>query len=250
MRRTLMPALFAAFALAAMPAMAQDASSDDNITVQGLGEAYAAPDMATVTSGVVTRAETARAALDANNEAAGELMSLLEEMGIASRDMQTSNFSVQPIYEQREPRPVDGSAPASPEIIAYEVSNSLTVRIRDLDMLGQVLDEAVTVGANRINGVSFSVADTRDIDDEARRAAVANARHKAELYAEAAGVDLGDVQRIEEADYGRPMQESMQMARMAADSGAVPMASGELTFTSRVTISWEIDNDRDDDSVD
>lgn len=232
--------LFVAATLLALPASAQETPPTPTITLQGVGEVTAAPDMATLTTGVVTQGDTARAALDQNNVAAADLMQTLRDNGVADRDLQTSNFSIRPLYEQQ---PSESSIRRDPEIIGYQVSNTVSVRVRDLARLGVVLDQMVTSGANSINGINFLVSEAGDLENAAREAAVADALAKAELYASAAGVSLVRILEISETDYGRPQQENFAMARMASDMAEVPVASGELTFSSRINIVWEIAQD-------
>src|SRR5690606_28472204 len=106
----------------------------------------------------------------------------LEAAGIAARDIQTSGFSVQPNYVYTDARDENGYT-LPPKINGYQVFNTVTVRVRQLDTLGAILDRSVTVGANTVNGISFSVADPSALYDEARTKAFADARRKAELYA-------------------------------------------------------------------
>ena len=149
--------------------------------------------------------------------------------------MQTSNFSVQPQYKQGQP----GQQRA--EIVGYQVSNQVRVQVRKLDALGPLLDGAVGEGANQMQGVSFSVAEPDPLLDEARRQAMADARRKAELYAKAAGVDVGRVLLIQE-DTPRlpePLYRGMMMARGAA-SDAVPVAAGEQEFHASITVTYAI----------
>src|SRR5690606_36041629 len=129
---------------------------------------------------------TAREALDANTAAMAELIAALKAEGIEARDIQTSGFSVNPNYVYSDARDEHGYT-LPPKINGYQVSNTVSVAVRDLGELGSILDKSVTVGANTINGVSFSVADPSELYNEARRAAFADARDKAALYANAAG---------------------------------------------------------------
>lgn len=235
MRRFFTP-LFIAASLLILPANAQETPRLSTITLQGLGEIAAAPDMATLTTGVVTQGDTARDALDLNNESAGALMQTLRDLGIEDRDLQTSNFSIQPQYERQN----NNNTRRDPKIIGYQVSNTVSVRVRDLTQLGVVLDQVVSAGANTINGINFAVSEAADLENAAREAAVADALAKAKLYTDAAGVSLERILEISETDYGRPQQENFAMARMSADAAQVPVAAGELTFTSRVNVVWEI----------
>jgi len=118
----------------------------------------------------------------------------------------------------------------------------VTVRVRALDSLGGVLDAAVGQGANNLYGLSFGLQEPEPKLDEARRDAIADARRKAELYALAAGVTLGEVVSIsEQTGYDRPMPE-MRAASFAKDSG-VPVAEGELSLTASVTVVYDLNDD-------
>lgn len=226
----------------ASPAIAQDSAVPGTILIDGRGEVVAAPDTAYINSGVTTQGATARAALDANTRAMNELIATLKAAGIEARDIQTSGFSVSPNYVYSDARDENGYT-LPPKINGYQVYNTVTVRVRDLPSLGAVLDKAVTVGANTINGISFSVDDPSALYDEARKAAFADARAKAELYAEVAGLDLESIRSISESQtYIQPPQPYM-METMARDAAAspVPVEGGELTFSINVLVAWEID---------
>src|SRR6478735_10642875 len=184
--------LLLATALSATPVFAPEATMCGNISISGVGEVTAAPDTAFVNSGVTTQGATAREALDANTKAMADLIETLKAAGIEARDIQTSGFSVNPNYVYSDARDANGYQ-LPPKINGYQVFNNVNVRVRELATLGSVLDKAVTVGANTINGVSFSVADPSKLYDEARKAAFADAKSKAELYAEVAGETLGDI---------------------------------------------------------
>lgn len=209
------------------------------ISVSGHGEVSAAPDTAFVTSGVTSEAATARAALDANTTAMTELIAALKGAGIEARDIQTSNFSVSPNYVYTDQTDASGYR-LPPRIAGYTVTNTVTVRVRGLDTLGAVLDQSVTVGANTISGISFSVADPSALYDEARRQAFADARHKADLYVGAAGVTLGRITAISESQGYNPPPQPFVMAAARADSKAVPIEAGELTFSIDVAVGWEL----------
>ncbi len=224
------------------PALAQE-MSDGVVSITGIGEVTAAPDTAFVTSGVTSQGATAREALDANTAAMNELLATLKAAGIEARDIQTSGFSVNPNYVYSDARDANGYT-LPPKIDGYQVYNTVNVRVRDLATLGAVLDKAVTVGANTINGISFTVADPTTLLDEARKAAFADARKKAELYAGLAGEDLGEIKMISESQgYSQP--EPYMMRAMSADaaSAPVPVAGGELSFSISVQVSWELGDD-------
>jgi len=235
MRRLFALVPFALVAGLALPAHA------GSITINGVGEVRAAPDMAVITSGVTTQGATAREALDANTAAMDELVATLKESGIAARDIQTSGFSVNPDYVYSDERDANGYT-RPPRINGYQVMNTVTVAVRDLETLGAILDKAVTVGANTINGVTFSVADPSDLYNEARKSAFADAREKAELYAEAAGGSLDELVSISETqNFNPPQPMPMYAMRAEADAASVPVEAGELSFTINVTVQWELD---------
>ena len=207
------------------------------LRVTGIGEVLAEPDMATVTLGVVSEAETAAAALKQNSQTVAEIIAALKAGNIAARDMQTSNFSIQPKYiypdrnrnEAREPR-----------IVGYTVSNTLSVRIRDLASTGDILDAMVTLGSNTVSGIQFGVSDPNPIEDRARKAAIADARARAELYAAAANVKLGDIILISESGTQAPGPGPMLRTTMREQAMSVPVQGGELTFRSSINVIWEI----------
>ena len=215
------------------------------ITIQGRGEVRASPDMATIMSGVTTQGATAREALDANTAAMSELLTALKDAGIEARDIQTSGFSVNPNYVYSDARDELGYS-LPPRINGYQVANSVTVVVRDLADLGSILDQSVTVGANTVNGVSFSVADPSELLNEARKAAFADARAKAELYADVAGATLGSLESINETqDYGSPQPYAMYARAEIQSSADVPVEAGELTFAITVDVAWDLDNTDD-----
>lgn len=224
-------------ALSTLPARAETEPPAATLSLQGSAEIAARPDRAVVTTGVVSEAETARAALDENSAALARVIATLKDAGIEDRDIATSGFSVQPRYHY--PQRNDRSEP--PRIVGYQVSNQVTVRIRDLDLLGPVLDQVVTEGANQIHGIAFEVSDADRRLDEARADAVADARRKAEIYAEAAGVRLLRVRAISESVRGDQPPQPMMMRSMAMDMAeAVPVEAGTQMLRVRVDITWEI----------
>lgn len=204
------------------------------VTVSGLGEVRARPDMATVTTGVTTEAATAKAALAKNNTAMNAVMKALKDAGVAEDDLQTSNFSVSPLYAQPQPGQVSG-----PQISSYQVSNQVTVRVRALPKLGATLDALVQAGSNQVNGISFDLNDPAAVTNEARRKAIADAKAKAELYASAAGASVGNVVQISEVSMTPVMPVRYRMAEMASNS-SVPIAAGQNTLTASVTVTFEM----------
>lgn len=214
-----------------------------SISIEGRGQVRAAPDMATVTSGVTTQGATAKEALDANSTAMAALIEALKSSGIEARDIQTSGFSVNPNYVYSEERDAQGYN-LPPKINGYQVANSVSVIVRDLEKLGTILDQSVTVGANTVNGVEFAVADPSELLNQARKAAFNDARSKAELYADASGTKLGDIETISERqDYAAPV--AYAMAERAVAAAPTPVEAGELSFAITVSVEWDLDNSTD-----
>lgn len=202
------------------------------LVVVGDGVIAVTPDMATIQVGITSEAETAGEALDETSVVTGELLTLLSEMGIEQRDLQTSNLSLSPIWSDR------GSGGSyDPEIRGYRADNTVRVRVRAIGDLGAILDDIVTNGANRFNGLSFDVQDPRPLEDQAKVAAVQDAQAKAALIADAAGVTLGRILSIGEA--GAQPPGPMPMIE-AARVTSVPVASGELEIRAQVTIVYAI----------
>ena len=206
------------------------------ITVTGTGVVETVPDMAVITLGVTQEAKEARAALSATSEAVGRVLDRLTELGIEARDMQTSDLSLGPVWSHRN----DGG---ENRITGYEASNRLTVRVRALDSLGGVLDAVLEDGANRFSGLQFGMQDPVPLEDDARRAAVADALRKARLYAEAAGVPLGDVLSISENGVSAPMMGDMMFAARAE---SVPVAAGEAAISASVSVVFSLGEDAED----
>ncbi|MGK2740367.1 SIMPL domain-containing protein [Tepidicaulis sp. LMO-SS28] len=206
-----------------------------SLTVSGEGKISAAPDTAHIGAGVVSEADTAKEALTANSEAMNNVFTALEEIGIERRDIQTSQFNVSPVYTQ----PERGTNEA-PQIDGYRVTNSLSVRLRDMDKIGPVLDKLVSVGSNQINGVSFEVSNTSALLDKAREDAVKDALRKAKVYAASAGVVIGRILTINEGGSYVPQPKMMMRAMDMAES-STPIASGEMELTANVNLVIEIE---------
>ncbi|WP_171015888.1 SIMPL domain-containing protein [Devosia sp. FKR38] len=225
---------FALLAGVSLPAFA------GTISIDGRGEITAAPDMAQINSGVTTQGATAREALDANTAAMAALIESLKQAGIESRDIQTSGFAVNPNYVYSDARDANGYS-QPPKIDGYQVSNTVTVTVRKLADLGAILDTSVTVGANTVNGVTFAVADPTELLNEARKAAFADARTKAELYATAAGSSLEDIVSISESQgFNGPQPAPMYARAEMSDAAKVPVEAGEMSFAINVTVQWEL----------
>ena len=224
---TSLAAVFAA-TLLTTPALADDFPSA--ITVSGEANISAAPDLAQIDAGVANDAKTAKEASDANNAAMGKVLLALKGAGIAEKDYQTSRLSLQPQYGQNK------STGASP-VVGFRASNRVTVKIRDVTKVATIIDTLVGAGANDIGNISFEVTQASKLLDDAREQAVVDARRKADIYAKAAGVTLGEPISISEEGAAVPVFRSKVAAPMAAGA---PVAQGEETLSVSVSVSWAI----------
>ena len=239
-RRSLTFAL--ALAVLPAPALASDAEGQKPgiVAVTGEGTARLVPDMAVMTLTVMRQDKTARDALSANNSAMAEVLAAMRADGIEARDLQTSGFSIDPQYFYPDRR---NNEPVEPQITGYRVSNTLTVRIRDLDKLGALLDKSVTLGVNQGGQIMFTNDDPSAAITEARKEAMKDAVSKATTLVEAASAGLGRITQISEQQF-RPQPMPVARAKLAmAESAdaAVPVASGENAYRVTVSVSFEID---------
>lgn len=212
---------------------ADDNASTPAITVVGSGKASAQPDQGRVNVGVVTQRQTAADAMSENNTAMRKVFKRLADLGIAAKDIQTTNLTLNPVYARRDkPR-------SQPKIIGYEVTNQVRIIVRNLRKIGSILDAVVREGANRLNGVSFAVANPTDVLDKARAKAIQDARRKAEIYTNTAGVKLGAILAIQEVQPHLPRPQQFRLAQ-AAESA--PIAPGQLDFSVNITVIYRIDS--------
>ena len=196
------------------------------VSVVGHGEVKGRPDTATVQIGVENEAATAKEALAQNTAQAQAIQQKLKELGVDEKDLQTSNFGVNPTYG------ADGR-----QVTGYHVSNSVTVTIRDLDQAGALLDQVVQAGANSIYGISFSVADPQKLMEQARQQAVADAKARATQLAGAGGAAVGDVLVISE-NVNAPVPLPMAARAPEMSQAAVPVQPGEQTFSVDVQVTY------------
>ena len=203
------------------------------IVVTGSGQVMAKPDKATLHAGVVTQADTATAALADNGKKMQQVFAGLTTFGIPPEDMLTSIFTVSPQYSRGKM-----TTSESPQIVGYQVTNQVSLTVRDMNRVGELLDTVVRLGANQLHDVQFSLRDPEAFLDQARIAAVKDARRKAELFSTAAGVTLGRVLSIEEIADQRPQPVFMARASVAE---SVPVAPGQETLTVTVSGRFALD---------
>ena len=225
--------LLTAAALAGIgrPETAGGASDDprEGITVTGIGHADAVPDEAEFSLGITTKAQTARKALSANSARMQRLIAALKAAGVAERDIKTQNVSVGPNY--------DGGAEKTD---GYTATNSVSVRIRQIDRAGAVLEAASNAGANQVYGPALTREDREGLEEKALENAVANARKRAHTLAKAAGVDVGRVTAIVEGAERGGFYEGGRVA-MDTATAEVPIEKGTEEISASVTVTFAIE---------
>lgn len=215
-------------------AVLAEAAGPRQIVVTGEAHTEVAPDRATITLGVTAEAEEAAIAMRQVSEDMTAVIAGLREAGIAAEDMQSQSISIDPVWSAR--RTSDGREQR--EITGFVASNTLAVRVRELDNLGPVLDRVLAAGANNFRGLGFGVADSAAVIDQIRGDAVRDAIRKARQLAEAAEMELGPVRSITEhggSGGPRPMK-MMEMAR----SSSMPVEAGSLGFEHSVSVVFDL----------
>ena len=204
------------------------------ISVTGTGKVELTPDTAYIYIGVHSENSDAVEAVASNNEKSEAVKDALVALGVAEKDIQTTNFSIYP-----QPRYDDQGQPTGE--ITYMVDNTVYVKVSDLDMVGEILDAAVKAGANSINGISFDLEDKSAAMAEAREKAVDDANVQAQQLADAAGVSLGPVITITTSSvapvtpiYGKGGGASVEMA------ASVPVSPGQMTISVDVFMVYGI----------
>ena len=236
-RFLILPALLRATAAAVPSAsLAQSevrAVRGTQLDVVAQGEVTRVPDIARINAGVHTQAESASEAIRQNAAKMTAIRAALQRAGIAERDVQTSNLNLHPVYHHQENMP--------PRLTGYQAMNEVTVRFRDIATTGQILDALVAQGANQINGPMLSIDRPEAALDEARVAALRNARTRAELYARSLGMRVVRVLSVSEAGAAyMPMPRMARAANMSADA-ATQIVPGEQTLTVSLTVSFELE---------
>ncbi|MGL4309037.1 MAG: SIMPL domain-containing protein [Paracoccaceae bacterium] len=209
--------------------MAQDAPAAiaaATVSVSGEGTVDVVPDMATLWIGVTTRADTAGGALSANAEAMNAVIAKLTKAGIEARDLQTSSLSLQPDWDSSK-------SYSSSDSVPFVAQNQLSVRIRAIERVGEIVDLAVAEGGNTVNGLSFGLQDQQPAMDQARKLALAEALRKAGLYADELGMKLGAVQAVNESGF---VDSAPMYRRDAAMGSSTPVVAGEISISASVSV--------------
>lgn len=212
-------------------------ADDPQVVVSASGSAAGVPDMAILTLTVNREAPTAGEAVQASSTAMAQVLNVMRSLGVADRDLQTSGFSIHPNYARLQRAP--GADAQARRFTGYTVRNSLTVRLRDIERVGEALDAAVRLGVNEGGDIAFANQDPEPLIDKARRRAVQAAMGKARTLADAAGVRLGPI--VEIAERSRQSQPlPFARAEMAMSDAKVPIASGENSYQVTVEMTFAI----------
>ena len=233
LRPILIAAAFAAISLCEpQTAMAADGDRPGErlVSVSATGSVDAEPDLASVSVGAIVEADTAKEALARSSALMAKLIDGLKALGVAAKDIQTTAINIEPRYTQAK----DGRPAA---LAGYRLVNRVHLTVREVKRLGEILDGAIGLGANQVNGIGFDVSNAETLMDEARRRAIANARRRAELYAAAAGAQLGSVLTISETNNASPR--ALPMARAAA-GGPLPVEPGTRALTVEVNLTYAL----------
>lgn len=229
--------LLAVCALSAAPALAQQPPGPPpplppaRIIVTGDGSVTAPPDYAEIASGATNQAKTAKEASDANAKVIVALNAALKSDGIAASDVQTLRFSVSPVYgtpQQNSP----------PKLVGFSVSNELRIKVRQIGKVGEILDSLIQAGATDSGSVQFLHSNMSQVLDQARQAAMTDARRKAEIYAQSAGLKLAGVAWVTEVPASTTPTPFPMRAYAAA--GAVPISAGTDTLSVQITVGYEV----------
>lgn len=206
---------------------------ETTLSISAEGSVNREPDIAFLNAGVQTQGQTAQAAMSANSTAMNGVFEALAAANIDRRDMQTSNFSLQPQYDY------SNRENGQPRLTGYQASNQLTVKVRDLDNLGETMDALVSAGGNTFSGLNFALEDDRAAKNAARDIAMKEAIARAELYAAASGYEVARVVTIAESGGMRP-QPMQMMAEARSMDRATPIATGEVGYSITVNVVFEL----------
>ena len=218
-----------------LPTSTASAEEAPTLTMNGIGVARIAPDVAEITLGVVTEAKDAAKAHADNAAQATRVQNAVKALGIAERDIQTTRYDFSPVYDVKD----NGRSVTT----GYTVTNSVVVKVRNLDNVGKVIDAALASGANRVDSLEFSASDPSAAKNAALADAARDARNKADAVAKALGVRIVRILNVyaDAQPYNTPRNfMPMMMAKEAYDA-ATPISAGELSFEASVNIAYVIE---------
>jgi len=203
------------------------------VSITGHGKVTFVPNMAYVHASVSNDAKTAAEAWQKTGDAVKRLFQVLKDFGVDEKDFKTAGLNVSPKYiHPKEKEPI---------LVGYTVTYDLQITMRQLSRLGAMLDQLVANGANRGMGVSFSHDQLDQLIEEARLAAVTDARHRADRYVKAAGGSLGALVSISEFHPFQPKMYRLEHAPASGDAG-LPIAGGTQDLNASIVVAYTINN--------
>lgn len=210
----------------------------NQMSVSAEGEIFAKPDIATISFGVQTKAyDEAVEATTAGTEKMNAVMEVFEDLDIDEKDIKTTQYNLNPVYNWLRDE-------GTRELIGYELYQSATVKIRDLEKIGDVIEAVSSAGANQVGNVNFTIDDTDQLQSQARDEAIAKAKEKAEAIADAAGISLGKIINVYESSAPQPMYRNdfaYAESAMGVGGKAIPdIQTGEMEVTVNVTLVYKI----------
>ncbi|MCR5135790.1 MAG: SIMPL domain-containing protein [Oscillospiraceae bacterium] len=222
------------FALSVLTACTATASADSEITVSGTGQVLVPADTAVVSLGV---SATDREVLNAQakaNETIAAIREALISRGISEGDINTDYINIYARYDYS-----DGVE----QLTSYNANSTLAIRVDNIDQVGEVIDTAFGAGANTLNGISFSASDTKEAREEAMRAAVEDAKAKAQILADAAGLQIRGIEEIAEQGTYSSERGSMNTFKAAAEDSAAGtvIQAAKLSVSSTITVTFQVD---------
>jgi len=207
-----------------------------SLIVAGSGHIMAAPDEATVRLGIVRQANVAQVAQEQANAVAQEILSGVGKLGVPANQIQTARIVLSPVYAPRNPESKD-----APRIVSYSATNSVSIRLENLSLIGSVIDAGLKSGANQLEGVQFGLRNDIGQRERALKEAVVEARRKAEAMADALGVKLVEILEVTEGNVS--VAEPAAYKAVALSAGALsgtPVSPGEIDVNADVTIRYRI----------
>ncbi len=201
------------------------------LSISSQAEASRAPDIATISAGVVTQAADGNTAMRDNARQMTQVMAAIKQAGIADKDIQTSGVMLNPQYDYRDNQ--------TPKITGYQATNTVSLKVRKIADLGQVLDALAAHGTNQINGPTFEIDDPNPVYDQARLAALKQAQARAETYARGLGLKVRRVVSLSEGSTGGGPRPVMMMAR-AKEADSTPVSPGETTLSVSIEAVFEL----------
>jgi len=217
----------------------QEIETKNTITVSGKGEIYVKPDISLTTFSVITEAKTVNEALQNNTKKMNSVISFLKEQGIEDKDLKTINFNISPRYEWYEKS--DIYPEGKRVLVGYEVSQSLQVKIRDMEKIGTIIEGATKAGANNVGDLQFAIDDQKELIKQAREQAIIEAKKEAQAIASSLGVSLKRIVGFNENNIMPQMytKNFYQEASLAVPS-ALQIQTGENKIEMTVNITYEI----------